>query len=116
MRSHTAEHRQRDETGLLTPSQELLLLKRIATGDRIATEKLLHANQRLVASIAQRYQGRGLPLEDLIQEGSLGLVHAAERFNWRKGYRFSTYAVPWIRQAILRAIANTGRNIRLPAY
>ncbi|HZP83764.1 MAG TPA: sigma-70 family RNA polymerase sigma factor [Chthonomonadaceae bacterium] len=101
---------------LLAPCQELILAKRIEKGDRAAKDALVNANLRLVTSIAQRYQGRGLPMEDLMQEGILGLIHAAEKFNWRKGFRFSTYATYWIRQTIMRAIANSGRNIRLPAY
>ncbi len=101
---------------LLTPCQEIILAKRIEKGDRAAKEKLVNANLRLVTSIAQRYQGRGLPMEDLIQEGIIGLIHAADKFNWRKGFRFSTYATHWIRQTITRAIANSGRSIRLPAY
>ncbi len=114
--SDPAEPSQSSETGFLTPDQEIRLARRIEKGDRAAKDKLVNANLRLVASIAQRYQGRGVLLEDLIQEGTLGLLHAAEKFNWRKGFRFSTYAVYWIRQAIMRAIANSGRSIRLPAY
>jgi RNA polymerase primary sigma factor len=104
------------KTVLLTPCQEIILARRIEKGDRIAKESLINSNLRLVTSIAQRYQGRGLPMEDLMQEGVIGLIRAAEKFNWRRGFRFSTYATHWIRQTILRAIANSGRSIRLPAY
>lgn len=105
-----------DRGALLTPCQEIILAKRVEGGDRAATERLVNSNMRLVMSIAQRYQGRGLPLEDLMQEGTIGLLHAVDKYNWRKGFRFSTYATHWIRQAIMRAIANSGRGIRLPAY
>jgi RNA polymerase primary sigma factor len=104
------------KTALLTPCQEIILARRIENGDRVAKDALVTSNLRLVTSIAQRYQGRGLPMEDLMQEGVIGLVRAAEKFNWRRGFRFSTYATHWIRQTIMRAIANSGRNIRLPAY
>jgi len=101
---------------LLTPAQEIILAKRAEGGDRHAKEELLNANVRLVAAIARKYLGRGLPLEDLMQEGLLGLLRAIEKYNYRKGYRFSTYATFWVRQAITRAIANQGRSIRLPAH
>lgn len=104
------------KTALLTPCQEIVLARRIEHGDRAAKEALINSNLRLVTSIAQRYQGRGLPMEDLMQEGIIGLIRAADKFNWRRGFRFSTYATHWIRQTILRAIANSGRSIRLPAY
>jgi len=104
------------KTVLLTPCQEIILARRIETGDHVAKEALINSNIRLVASIAQKYQGRGLPMEDLIQEGIIGLIRAADKFNWRRGYRFSTYATHWIKQTILRSIANSGRSIRLPAY
>jgi len=81
-----------------------------------ASEQFVHANLRLVISIARRYQSSGMPLADLIQEGNLGLMHAVEKFDWRKGFKFSTYATWWIRQAITRGIANTGRTIRLPVH
>lgn len=103
-------------TVLLTPCQEIILARRIEKGDRVAKDALVNSNLRLVTSIAQRYQGRGLPMEDLMQEGVIGLIRAAEKFNWRRGFRFSTYATHWIRQTIMRAIANSGRSIRLPAY
>lgn len=104
------------KSALLTPCQEIILARRVENGDRLAREALITNNMRLVNSIAQRYLGRGLSLEDLIQEGVIGLIRAVEKFNWRRGFRFSTYATHWIRQAILRAVANSGRSIRLPAY
>jgi RNA polymerase primary sigma factor len=104
------------KTVLLTPCQEIVLARRIESGDRVAKESLINSNIRLVASIAQKYQGRGLAMEDLMQEGVIGLIRAADKFNWRRGYRFSTYATHWIKQTILRSIANSGRSIRLPAY
>ncbi|HXG23412.1 MAG TPA: sigma-70 family RNA polymerase sigma factor [Chthonomonadales bacterium] len=103
-------------TPLLTPAQEIVLAKRIERGDAKAREEMVNANVRLVASIARRYMGRGLPLEDLMQEGLIGLLKAVEKFNYRRGYRFSTYATHWIRQAISRALANQARSIRLPAH
>jgi RNA polymerase sigma factor (sigma-70 family) len=81
-----------------------------------AVEEFIRANLRLVVSIAKRYQGSGIPLLDLVQEGNLGLIHAVERFDWRKGFKFSTYATWWIRQSINRGIANTGRTVRLPVH
>lgn len=104
------------KTALLTPCQEIILARRIEHGDHLAKDALVNSNLRLVTSIAQRYQGRGLAMEDLMQEGVIGLIRAAEKFNWRRGFRFSTYATHWIRQTIMRAIANSGRSIRLPAY
>ncbi len=101
---------------LLTPAQELVLAKRVEHGDPKAKEELVDRNIRLVASVARRYLGRGLPLEDLMQEGIIGLLRAVDKYNYRKGYRFSTYATHWIRQAITRALANQGRSIRLPAH
>jgi RNA polymerase primary sigma factor len=100
---------------LLRPVEELELARRIEQGDLLAKEKLITHNLRLVVSIAKRYQGAGdLTLLDLIQEGMLGLIRAAEKFDWRKGFRFSTYATLWIRQAIQRGLADHGRTIRLP--
>jgi RNA polymerase primary sigma factor len=100
---------------LLTPDEELELAKAIERGDLEAKERLINSNLRLVVSIARRYQGVGeLCLLDLIQEGVLGLIRAAEKFDWRKGFRFSTYATLWIRQAIQRGLADRGRSIRLP--
>lgn len=104
------------KTSLLTPAQEVRLAKRIEQGDTAAREHMVNANVRLVASVARRYMGRGLPLEDLMQEGTIGLLRAVEKFNYRRGYRFSTYATHWIRQAISRGLANQGRSIRLPAH
>jgi RNA polymerase primary sigma factor len=101
---------------LLSPSRELVLAHRVEHGDEAAKEELINANVRLVASVARKYMGRGLPLEDLMQEGLIGLMRAIDKYNYRKGYRFSTYATHWIRQAITRALANQGRSIRLPAH
>ena len=102
---------------LLAPAQELELAKRIERGDLDAKEKLTTHNLRLVVSIARKYQGLSdLTLLDLIQEGMLGLIRAVEKFDWRKGFRFSTYATLWIRQAIQRGIADKGRTIRLPVH
>src|SRR3984957_3528683 len=99
---------------LLTPAQEIELAQRIERGDLHAKEMLVNSNLRLVASNARRYQNQGLPLADLVQEGMLGLIRASEKFDWRKGFRFSTYATLWIRQAIQRGLENSGRTIRLP--
>jgi RNA polymerase primary sigma factor len=100
---------------LLTASEEIALAKRIERGDLEAKERLVEANLRLVISIAKNYRDRGLSLPDLVQEGSLGLIRAAERFDYRRGYKFSTYATWWIRQAIGRAVGDHGRTIRLPS-
>lgn len=99
---------------LLTARDEVDLARRIERGDRAAKERLINANLRLLVSIARRFHGRGLSLEDLVQEGSLGLIRAAEKFDWRKGVRFSTYATWWITQAVRRGLANHSRTIRLP--
>ncbi len=101
---------------LLTPDQEIELAKRIERGDLAAKELMINSNLRLVASNARRYQNQGLPLADLVQEGMLGLIRASEKFDWRKGFRFSTYATLWIRQAIQRGLENSGRTIRLPVH
>ena len=101
---------------LLTPGQEIELAKRIERGDLHAKELMINSNLRLVASNARRYQNQGLPLSDLVQEGMLGLIRASEKFDWRKGFRFSTYATLWIRQAIQRGLENSGRTIRLPVH
>jgi RNA polymerase primary sigma factor len=101
---------------LLTPREELDLARRIERGDLDAKEKLINSNLRLVVSIARRYQGLGLSLNDLVQEGMIGLIRASEKFDYRKGFRFSTYATLWIRQSIQRGLDNTSRTVRLPAH
>lgn len=101
---------------LLTAAQEISLARRVEQGDRAAREILLMSNVRLVASVARRFMGRGLSLEDMMQEGMIGLMRAIDKYDYLRGYRFSTYATHWIRQAISRAIANQARSIRLPAH
>jgi RNA polymerase primary sigma factor len=101
---------------LLTAAEEIELAKRIEKGDLEAKERLINSNLRLVIKFARRYQGHGLPLGDLVQEAMLGLIRAAEKFDWRRGYKFSTYAVLWIKQSIQRGLDNTGRAVRIPAH
>ena len=101
---------------MITHEREVELAKRIEGGDRDAMKQFILANLRLVVSIAKRYVGRGLTLLDLIQEGNIGLIRAVQRYDWRRGHRFSTHATWWIRQAISRAVADKGRTIRLPVY
>src|SRR5581483_7356946 len=101
---------------LLTREQEVELAKRIEQGDLAAKERLVNSNLRLVISNARKYQGHDLPLLDLIQEGIFGLIRASEKFDWRKGFKFSTYATFWIRQAVQRGVANKARVIRIPVH
>ncbi len=101
---------------LLTAAQEVELAKRIERGDLGAKSHMIQANLRLVVSIAKNYRNQGLPFLDLIQEGTLGLIRAVEKFDWRRGYKFSTYATWWIRQSVQRAVANHARTIRVPVH
>lgn len=101
---------------LLTAEQELMLAERVARGELPARQKLIEANLRLVVSIAKRYSNQGLPLLDMIQEGNIGLMRAAQKFDYRRGFRFSTYATWWIRQAITRAVAEHSRTIHIPVH
>jgi RNA polymerase primary sigma factor len=101
---------------LLTREEEVELAQRIERGDLEAKERLINSNLRLVIKFARRYQGHGLAMGDLVQEAMLGLIRAAEKFDWRRGYKFSTYAVLWIKQSIQRGLDNTGREVRIPAH
>jgi len=101
---------------LLTAAQEVELAKRIERGDRQAMQRMVHSNLRLVVSIAKHYRNQGMPFLDLIQEGTLGLIRAIEKFDWRRGYKFSTYATWWIRQAVARGLADKSRTIRMPVH
>jgi len=101
---------------LLTAAQEVELSKRIERGDPEAKQRMIQSNLRLVVSIAKNYRNQGLPFLDLIQEGTLGLIRAVEKFDWRRGYKFSTYATWWIRQAVARALADKARTIRMPVH
>jgi len=112
----TAYLREIGRVPMLSHAQEIDLAKRIEAGDKEAVQQFVLANLRLVVSIAKRYVGRGLSLLDLIQEGNIGLMRAVQRYDWRRGHRFSTHATWWIRQAISRAVADKGRAIRLPVY
>jgi len=101
---------------LLTAAQEVELAKKIEAGDLLAKQRMIQSNLRLVVSIAKNYRNQGLPFLDLIQEGTLGLIRAVEKFDWRRGYKFSTYATWWIRQAVARALADKARTIRMPVH
>src|SRR5438132_193132 len=101
---------------LLTAAEEVALAKCVERGDREAKERMINSNLRLVISIAKRYQGRDLPLLDLVQEGVIGLNRAVEKFDWRRGFKFSTYATWWIRQACQRAISGQSTTIRVPTH
>src|SRR5262245_9358514 len=100
----------------LTREQEVALARRVERGDRAARDLMVEANMRLVVSIARRYTGRGLPLEDLVQEGALGLIRAVELFDHRRGHAFSTYATWWIRQGVTDGLTRLGRTVRLPGH
>jgi len=104
------------KTRLLTQAEEVALAKRIEAGDNDAREMLVRSNLRLVVSVALKYRGHNVPVSDLIQEGNIGLMRAVEKFDYRRGFKFSTYAIWWIRQAVMRALDNYARVIRLPSY
>jgi RNA polymerase primary sigma factor len=101
---------------LLTPAEEVRLAKRVERGDPVAKRRMIESNLRLVVSIAKQYRGLGVPFDDLIQEGAIGLNRAVEKFDWRRGHKFSTYATWWIRQAVQRVISRQARTIRLPIH
>src|ERR671914_617997 len=105
-----------DKGKLLTHAEEIDLSKRAKAGDKGARQRLIEKNLRLVVSVAKKYRGQGLPFEDLIQEGNIGLMRAVEKFDPDKGFRFSTYATWWVRQAVQRAVADKGRTIRIPVH
>ena len=104
------------KSSLLTKEEEVSLSKRIERGDKLARDEMIKANVRLAISIAKKYQNKGCPLEDLIQESNIGLMKAVDRFDWRRGFKFSTYACWWIKQAVRRHIASHSSSIRLPSH